>query len=120
MTRTLKVVIIVVFALFLLLLIAYFAPMLFAEAKVLEQGTLIVAPDGSTTTLDAAEFLLSRADMEQATYAMQAQEVDAKTILDLRALSNKQSADAQARGTVELIGAVVIAVVAALLGHALK
>lgn len=115
--RTLGIVCLV---LLLGMLALIFVSKAFGEARVLDQGTLIVAPDGSTSTLDAAEFLLSRADMEQATYAMQAQEVDAKTILDLRALSNKQSADAQARGTVELIGAVVIAVVAALLGHALK
>lgn len=102
------------------LLALIFTSYAFGEAQVLPQGTVITEPDGSSQTLDASHFLLDRTDMEQATLAIAAKPIDEKTIADLRTLSDKQAKDAADRGTVEIIGGLVIAVLAALLGHAVR
>lgn len=79
---------------FLLALLFLLASVVIAssEAKVLPAGTVIYYPDGSMETLQATGFLLMRDDMEKATVALANAPVDAKTIFDLQALSNRQEA----------------------------
>jgi hypothetical protein len=79
-----------------------------SEAKVLPAGTLIIMPDGEHITLDAVGFLLTRDDMERATTALAQQPVDAKTILDLQTLSDKQERELRQewlwRGVTAVVG----------------
>ena len=63
----------------------------FADAKVLPAGTTIIMPDGTTkTVLTEGSFLLTRADMEKATKAVQDMAIDEKAIGDLKTLSDTQ------------------------------
>jgi hypothetical protein len=85
-----------------------------AEAKLLPAGTLITLPDGETMKLDASGFLLNRADMNAATIALTQAPVNAKEILDLHALSDKQQKTIDSAGKWQTwigIGAFILGVV---------
>ena len=74
-----------------------------SEAKVLPAGTVITFADGTTQTLTATGFLLSREDMNAATVALEEKPVDAKEILDLHSLSDKQQKSIDNSHTWEII-----------------
>ena len=62
----------------------------FSEATVLPKGTVITLPGGVSKTLTEDQFLLERPDMEAATKALEDNAIDAKTIGNLKTLSDKQ------------------------------
>lgn len=61
-----------------------------SETRVLPAGTLISTPDGKVITLTADHFLFDRPAAEAAANALEGRKVDAKTILDLKTLSDGQ------------------------------
>jgi hypothetical protein len=79
------------------------------EAKVLSAGTRITSPNGSFYVLATDEFLLTRSDMEQATYALAVLPIDEKLIVDLHTLSNQQARDLASATTWKIIIGVVAA-----------
>ena len=77
----------------LLFLLATIGPA-HAEAIVIPEGSMVIYPDITPNYLvPGPSFLLSRDDMEQATTALLQAPVDKKTIADLQALSNRQTAE---------------------------
>ena len=61
-----------------------------AEAHVLAIGSTVTYADGTVVTVTDQEFVINRTDMDAATIALLQAPVDAKTILDLKILSDRQ------------------------------
>jgi hypothetical protein len=71
-------------------ILLFVATLSFSEATVLPAGTVITLPGGTSKTLTSDEFLLERPDMEAAVKAIKDTAIDAKTIGDLKTLSDGQ------------------------------
>jgi hypothetical protein len=92
-----------VFAVFVIFFALVLVGRTWPEAKVLAAGTRVTSPDGNFYVLAADEFLLTRSDMEQATYALAVLPIDEKLIADLHALSDRQARELSCSTTWKIV-----------------